>query len=315
MNLIQYLNECARHYYNGTPIISDEIFDRLAESIDYKNIGAKQHEHLRKHYYPLYSLAKYYEDEGKINPLSTESDVSYSVKLDGAAISILYIDGQLTQVLTRGDGKEGTDVTEKFLGSKLIPQELHHTGVVQINGEIAAPKHIPNARNYAAGALNLKDKEEFKTRAIEFIAYGVQPYQYDTYEEDMDLLKRMGFSTVRDLGLIDVYPTDGIVFRVNSNKRAEELGYSTSWPNFAYALKERSAGVDTVLREVIWQTGRTGRVTPVALFDPIYIGDALISRATLNNIGFIEALGINIGDTINVAKAGEIIPCVMYKVE
>ena len=134
-NLQQYLNECARHYYNGTPIITDEVFDRLAESVDYKNIGAKQHENVQKHYFPMFSLQKFYEDEGKNSPLSDENDISYSVKLDGAAISLLYIDGELSRVLTRGDGKEGTDITDKFIGGKLVPQKLHHEGIVQIIGE------------------------------------------------------------------------------------------------------------------------------------------------------------------------------------
>lgn len=314
-NLEQYLNECARHYYNGNPIISDEVFDRLAESIDYKNIGSKQHEHIQKHYYPMYSLTKYYEDEGKINPLSNERDVSYSVKLDGAAISILYIDGELVRVLTRGNGKEGTDITDKFMGSKLIPQTLHHTGVVQVTGEIAAPKHVPNARNYAAGALNLKDINEFKTRSVEFFAYGVQPFQNETYEEDMDMLSRMGFNTVRDKDLIEIYPTDGTVFRVNSNARFEELGFTAHAPRGAYALKERGETVETTLLAVEWSVGKNGKVTPVAILEPVMIGDKKVSRATLNNPGFIESLGLCLGDKVAVGLGGEVIPVVFYRLE
>ena len=314
-NLQQYLNECARHYYNGTPIISDEVFDRLAESCDYKNIGAKQHENVQKHYFPMFSLQKFYEDEGKANPLSSETNVSYSIKLDGAAISILYIEGELSRVLTRGDGKEGTDITEKFIGSNLIPQTLHCDGIVQITGEIAAPKHVPNARNYASGSLSLKDINEFRTRSIEFFAYGMQPTQYDTYEEDMDLLKRVGFNTVRDTDLDKIYPTDGLVYRINSNKRFEELGYTAHHPRGAYARKERSAGVVTKILDVVWQVGKSGKVTPVALLEPVLLGDATVSRATLNNIAFIEELDIQIGDSVHVIRSGEIIPCITHKVE
>jgi len=314
-NITQYLNECARQYYTGNPIISDEVFDRLAESVGYSNVGARQHENIQKHYYPLYSLAKYYEDEGKANPLSTERDVSFSAKLDGAAISILYIDGELTRVLTRGDGKEGTDVTDKFIGSKLIPQQLHHTGVLQITGEVAAPKHIPNARNYAAGALNLKDKNEFQTRAIEFFAYGMQPTQYETFEEDMNLLERLGFNTIKTPELDKIYPTDGLVFRVNSNARFEELGFTAKHPRGAYAKKSRPAGAETTILGVEWQVGKSGKVTPVALLQPVLLGDATVSRATLNNPGFIEELGIQIGDTVHIIRAGEIIPCITHKVE
>lgn len=314
-NILQYLNECARHYYQGNPIISDEVFDRLADSVDYKNVGAKQHEHLQKHYFPMFSLQKFYEDEGKANPLANEMDISFSHKLDGAAISILYIDGKLSRVLTRGDGKEGTDITEKFIGSKLIPQTLHHTGVLQVSGEIAAPTHIPNARNYAAGALNLKDVNEFRTRAVEFFAYNMQPAQYETFEEDMELLAKLGFNTIKTNDLDKIYPTDGIVFRVNSNKRFEELGYTSNHPRGAYARKTRPEGAETQILDVIWQVGKSGKVTPVAILEPVLLGDATVSRATLNNPGFIEELDIQIGDTVHVIRAGEIIPCITHKVE
>ena len=263
----------------------------------------------------MFSLQKFYEDEGKANPLSSETNVSYSIKLDGAAISILYIEGELSRVLTRGDGKEGTDITEKFIGSNLIPQTLHCDGIVQITGEIAAPKHVPNARNYASGSLSLKDINEFRTRSIEFFAYGMQPTQYDTYEEDMDLLKRVGFNTVRDTDLDKVYPTDGLVYRINSNKRFEELGYTSHHPRGAYAKKERSAGAVTTIKDVVWQVGKSGKVTPVALLEPVLLGDATVSRATLNNIAFIEELDIQIGDSVHVIRSGEIIPCITHKVE
>ncbi len=315
MNIVEYLNEAARHYYNGTPIISDEVFDRLAVSCDYKNVGARQHENVQKHYFPMYSLKKYYEDEGKVNPLEGEKDVAFSHKLDGAAISILYIDGVLIRGLTRGDGTEGTDITEKLLTTSLVPHFIRHEGVLQVTGEVAAPKHIPNARNYSAGSLNLKDVSEFKTRALEFFAYGMQPYFYPTWEEDMALLSRIGFKTVKETDLDKVYPTDGIVFRVNSNKRFEELGYTSNHPKGAYARKERGAVVPSVVLDVIWQVGKSGKVTPVAILDPIYIEDKLVSRATLNNPGFIEALDIRIGDTVAVSLGGEIIPVISYKIE
>jgi NAD-dependent DNA ligase len=310
-----YLEECAKKYYAGSPCISDEVFDRLAEASGYNAVGAKQHEHLCKHYYPMYSLQKFYEGEGKNNPLAGEKDISYSHKLDGAAIEVLYIDGKLSRVITRGDGKEGTDITNKFLDSGILPKELHHTGVVQIDGEIAAPLHVPNARNYAAGALNLKDLAEFKTRAIEFFAYSIRPAQYETYEEDMDLLERLGFNTVKQPELDKRYPTDGVVFRVNSNKRFEELGYTSKHPRGAYALKARPEGAETTIKEVVWQVGKSGKVTPVAILDPVVLGDATISRATLNNPGFIEDLDIQIGDTVHIIRSGEIIPCITHKVE
>ena len=213
-------------------------------------------------------------------------------------------------------GGEGQDVTAKFVGSKLVPQTVDGLGsVVQIVGEVCAPKHIENARNYAAGALNLKDVEEFRTRAVEFFAYGIEPSQFATYNEDMKWLKRLGFNTVKDPELHNIYPCDGVVYRVNSNVLYMAMGYTSKHPKGAYALKERQEAVETQILAVEWQVGKTGKVTPVAILEPVMIGDATVSRATLNNVGFIEALGIEIGDTVAIVRSGEIIPRILHKVD
>ena len=313
-NIITYLDECSKQYYAGTPTVSDEVFDRLAESVGYNTVGSKQHEHLQKHYFQMYSLQKYYEGRDAPKPLEGEKDISYSPKIDGAAISVLYIDGQLSRVLTRGDGVEGTDITDKFLATNLVPKSLHYSGVLQITGEIAAPKHVPNSRNYAAGALNLKDINEFRTRSISFFAYGMQPTVNKTYDEDMALLSRLGFDTIKDPEIHNIYPCDGVVYRVNSNARFLELGYTSKAPRGAYALKEVGECVETTILSVEWNVSKSGKVTPVALLDPVYIGDKLVSRATLNNPGFIESLGIEIGDTVALVLGGEIIPVVCHKI-
>lgn len=311
--LIEFLNLASRAYYAGCPIISDEVFDRLAESAGYSEVGTKQHSHIEKHYFPMYSLQKSYEGEGKPIQLPGKN-IDSSPKIDGAAVSHLYIQGKLVRSLTRGDGVEGTDVTDKFLATNLVPHTIPTTDIVQITGELAAPKHVENARNYAAGALNLKDVNEFKTRSVEFFAYGIQPYQKDTFVEDMQLLASWEFNTVKDAEIYNIYPTDGIVHRLNVNQEFYAAGYTSKHPKGAYALKERGASVETTLLNVVWQTGKTGKVTPVAILDPVYIGDALVSRATLNNIAFIRALELNLGDTVGVIRSGEIIPQITHKV-
>lgn len=313
--IVEFLNNAARHYYNGNPIISDEQFDKLAESVDYHNIGAKQHDNVEKHVYPLWSLQKFYADENKPSPLEGQRDVTSTIKLDGAAVSHLFIDGVYVRSLTRGDGAEGTNVTPKFLATNLIPKTIPVMGMVQINGEIAAPKTVENSRNYAAGALNLKDAEEFKTRAVEFIAYGIVPYQNDTFDADMKTLQKWGFNTVADKNLELIYPSDGIVFRVNSNAEYDRLGFTANHPKGAYAKKERSEAVETKLVGVEWNVGKTGKVVPTALLEPVKIGDATVSRATLNNPGFIAALGLCIDDIVLVRRSGEIIPQIIGKVE
>jgi len=316
MNKIeQYLNLASRAYYAGSPIISDEQFDKLADSINYNRVGAKQHGNVEKHLYQMYSLQKYYEDEDQKRPLEGIRDVTCSIKLDGAAISLLYVDGNLVRALTRGDGVEGQVITDKILATKLVPHEIPLKGVYQVTGEIAAPKTVENARNYAAGALNLKSVDEFKTRAVSFFAYGVQPSLTSTFNQDMNELSACGFSTINEPELDKIYPCDGVVFRVNSNEVFYDMGYTSKHPRGAYALKERSAHVETKLLSVEWQVGKSGKVTPVAILEPVYIGDALVSRATLNNPGFIEMLDLQIGDTVAVIRSGEIIPCILHKVD
>lgn len=311
--LIQYLNLAARNYYAGTPIITDEVFDRLSESVGYEEVGAKQHEHLEKHYYPMYSLQKQYEGEGKSIALPGK-DIDTSPKLDGAAIALLYVEGVLVRALTRGDGEEGTLISDKFIDSKLVPQNIPCDNVIQITGELCAPKHVENARNYAAGALNLKDLAEFRTRSVEFFAYSIQPAQTETFREDMQLLSSWGFNTVKDPELHNIFPTDGVVHRLNKNIEYYAAGFTSKHPKGAYALKERGASVETKLLDVIWQTGKSGKVTPVAILEPVLVGDATVSRATLNNIAFIRALDIQIGDIVGVQRAGEIIPQITHKV-
>lgn len=315
MNKIkEYLDEASIQYYSGTPIISDEEFDRLAESIGYTTVGAKQHEDVCKHVFPMYSLQKYYEDE-RTQPLAGYKNKVATPKLDGAAISILYIDGKLTQVLTRGDGVEGRDITNKFLATHLVPHTIDQHGVTQVTGEIVSPKHIENSRNYAAGALNLKDVEEFRTRAINFFAYGVKPYLTATFSGDMYELSKMGFNTVQDAEIHNIYDCDGIVFRIDDNSVFDDLGYTAKHPRGAYALKERKEAVETTILSVEWQVGKSGKVSPVAILEPVMIGDALVSRATLNNPAFIEMLDLQIGCTVGVVRSGEIIPRIMYRVD
>ena len=316
MNKIEnFLDSAAKAYYAGSPIIADAQFDALAYSVGYNKVGAtKQNSKTDKHLYQMYSLQKYYEDEGA-EPLQDIGCIAMSIKLDGAALSLLYVDGVLTRVLTRGDGIEGQIVTDKFIGNPIVPQTVPFSGVYQITGEIVAPINIENARNYAAGALNLKDTAEFRSRALSFFAYGVQPQLSATFDQDLDILKSSGFGVINDADLDKIFPCDGLVYRVNDNKTFYDMGYTAKHPRGAYARKERAEHVETKLLGVEWQVGKSGKVTPVAILEPVLIGDALVSRATLNNPGFIEMLNLQIGDTVAVIRAGEIIPCILHKVD
>ena len=319
-NLTEYLDRAAKAYYDGVPFLTDDQFDVLAESCGYSALGAVAPGKVQRHYRQMYSLQKFYEGEGKQRPLEGIADVSSSVKLDGAAISLLYINGQLVRALTRGDGTEGQDITDKVLASKLVPisftvETERLPQVFQVTGEVVAPLNIANARNYAAGALNLKSVDEFKERVLSFIAYGLYPNFTTKHSTDMSALKALGFGVCNELNLEKIFPSDGMVFRVNSNAKFDELGFTSKHPRGAYALKIRAEHVETKLLDVEWQVGKSGKVTPVAILEPVLVGDAMVSRATLNNPGFIESLGLEIGDTVAIIRAGEVIPCVLHKVE
>lgn len=233
-------------------------------------------------------------------------------KLDGAAISLLFVGGELSLALTRGDGKIGRDITEKV--KHLVPGSISLDGVHQITGEVVAPKSIPNSRNYAAGALNLKDIDEFLTRDLTFIAYGLQESKNELWSEDMDYLNGYGFNTVTHFPNLDEFPTDGLVYRVNNNAEFKELGYTSNHPRGAFALKEQKEGVITTLNDVVWQVGKSGKITPVALLEPVKVGDALVSRATLHNIDYINGLELEIGCQVELIRSGEVIPRIVRKV-
>lgn len=308
-NLIKTAKEA---YYQGSPIMSDEIFDHLLTMVTEESIGYKSsYERRYKHLFPLFSLQKVIQGIDSA-PNWNGVDFITTVKLDGAAISILYGDGELQKALTRGDGIEGLDITP--LIKTLVPNKINYKEVVQISGEVVAPKEIPNARNYAAGALNLKDSKEFATRELSFVAHGVSPYITDNYVSDMREVSNLGFDTAIDSDYTE-FPQDGIVFRVAKNDDFDAQGYTSHHPRGAYALKKQEVGVVTVLQDVTWQVGKSGAISPVAHFDPIDIEGATISKATLHNKAIIEALNLELGCKIEVIRAGKIIPQVLRRVD
>ena len=309
----KYLEECKAAYYAGNPIISDDQYDALEEMCS-EDLTVGTNKGRAKHLYRMYSLQKYYVGEDLPTGRYLETP-----KLDGAAISLTYYNGVLYSVVTRGNGIYGENITHLFTKSSCesagIPFELPlDKRLFQINGEIVAHKDIANARNYAAGALNLKDYKAFEEKTITFFAYDMQESTLDLYTDTLHYIKSLGFKTIRDRATIN-YPQDGKVFRLESNQQFKDLGYTNKHPRGAFALKERTEGVMTTLLEVKWETGKSGKVTPVAILDPINIDGANVSRATLNNPGFIKALDLCIGDAVMVERAGGIIPRIIRKAE
>jgi len=314
MNLRKYLELCKKEYYAGNPIISDTQYDNL-EDICSEDLTVGTNKGRCRHWNKMYSLQKYYTDE------DYPSDTGYIMtpKLDGASLSIRYINCYIDSIVTRGDGTYGEDVSHLICSDVVrklkIPAYIRRLGAIQVTGELVAPKSIMNARNYAAGALNLKTVEDFLNKEVEFIAYDMQETQFETYVGTVYYLRDEGFNTVYTSNNLAKYPQDGYVYRLEINKDYNELGYTNKHPRGAFALKERSKGVKTILLRVDWETGKSGKVTPVAILDAVDIDGASVSRATLNNPGFIKALDLHIGDAVMVERAGGIIPRIIKKAE
>ena len=302
----EFLDNASSAYYEGNPTISDEEFDRLASLYNYNSVGYVVTDGI-PHLYKMYSLQKFFS-------LVDAPDLSGYIstpKLDGAAVSIVYVNGQLAIALTRGDGELGRDITDKM--RLLVPNSIPLQATVQITGEVVCPSSVPNSRNLAAGSLNLKDLEEFRTRPLTFVAYGLQGSSIFTWSGAMKYLKAQGFQTVNSFDS-SMYPTDGIVYRVDDNQKFDSLGYTSHHPRGAFALKEQKEGVVTTLLDVVWQVGKSGAISPVAILEPVMIGSAMVGRATLHNIQYIRDLNLEIGCQVEVIRSGEIIPRVVRRV-
>jgi DNA ligase (NAD+) len=303
----EFLDRASKAYYEGTPIISDEEFDILSSTIGYEEVGTFEGEY--PHLYPMYSLQKVFEADDVPAVFDKAETTIVTPKLDGAAVALVYEQGIFVRGLTRGNGKKGRVITS-FL-RHLVPNVISITDTVQITGEVVAPKTIPNARNYASGALNLKSMDEFLTRDLTFVAYDIQNKTSNSFVEDMGRL--VEFNTILDSNW-NQFPHDGQVFRIDEVSYFESLGYTAHHPRGAFALKTRAEGVVTKLLDVVWSVGKSGVVSPVAILEPIKIGEATVSKATLHNPKFIEDMNLEIGCLVEVIRSGEIIPKIVRRV-
>jgi len=304
----EFLEKASDLYYCGHPIISDEEFDRLARIYGYNEVGHKITDGI-PHLFRMYSLQKVFDKKDLPN-----YDFVVTPKLDGAAVSITYVEGTLAVALTRGDGNIGRDITSKL--SELVPQTISIKGTVFITGEVVCPSYVSNARNVAAGSLNLKSLDEFRERAkdLVFVAYDVQGVEYGTWTSALNVLAQEGFQVVTHFDASD-YPQDGQVYRVDNLQTFKKLGYTAHHPRGSYALKTQKEGVHTELLDVEWQVGKSGVVSPVAILAPVEVEGAIVGRATLHNIEYIRSLNLEIGCTVEVIRSGDIIPRVVRRID
>jgi DNA ligase (NAD+) len=309
----------AKQYYEeGSSPLTDAEWDAMYE--DDETVGYESGGEV-KHIFKMLSLQKTFSlVDLEVWEKQFDSTCVRSPKLDGSAISLQYENGELVRAATRGNGVVGVDVTEKSL--LLVPKEICIAGTVQIDGEVVVPKSIPNARNYAAGSLNLKDIREFEERAdngLKFVAYDLRStkatVQVTSWTQLMGALSGEGFITIMDSGLEDIYPTDGEVYRVNNLVEWREQGSTAHHPRGSIAYKIQEKGVETTLLDVVWQVGKSGVVSPVAMLDPVVIDGAVISRATLHNIQYINDLNLEIGCRVEVIRSGKIIPRIVRRLD
>lgn len=311
-NLVKH--HCNLYYDLSAPEISDADFDTLYDKLEqveqaqgwvaYDSPTVKVGGKAGKvaHPYKLYSLRKVY-DEAEVDSIF---DVK-TPKIDGANLTLVYKRSRLVLALTRGNGEYGDNVVHLASTIINVPKNVGTDyDLVVVNGECVTDNTVDNFRNYVSGAIGLKSADEFKSRNIKFIAHDMLGVAMN-YTTRMSILKNMGFTTV--LEDVSKYPTDGVVYRINSYKDSVKLGYTAKYPKFAVALKPRGVGVvQTTLQGVEWAIGRTGTVNPTGIITPVVIEDAVISRVTLHNIGIIEEHNLGIGDIIEVERAGGVIP-------
>ena len=271
-------------------------------------------------------------------------------KIDGLSVSLEYRDGVFVRGSTRGDGFVGEDVTENLRTIRSIPKTLPEAlPFLEVRGEVYLPlenfskivaqqelndeRPFKNPRNAAAGSLRQKDPRVTARRMLDLLVFNIQQMegrQVASHTESLDLLRSYGFPVIPNFHAVDTideaiaeigeigerrgenpYDIDGAVVKVNSFAQRETLGSTAKFPRWAVAYKYPPEEKETTLLAVEVKVGRTGALTPTAVFEPISLAGTTVSRAVLHNQDFIDEKQIAVGDVIRVRKAGEIIPEVL----
>lgn len=268
-------------------------------------------------------------------------------KMDGLSGSLIYEKGVLVRAATRGDGLVGENITTNAKTIKSIPLKLNKDIDIEVRGEIYMSKSsfnkvnkereekgealFANPRNAAAGSVRQLDSKVTAKRGLDFMAYFIpnpRDYNIKTQEESLKFLRELGFVTnyklntvassaseiIRDIDILAKkreglpYEIDGVVLKVNSLDDEEKLGYTARVPRWGIAYKFPAEEVLTTLKEIKFTVGRTGKITPNAIFSPVHVAGSLVSRATLHNEDYCKSKDIRVGDIISIRKAGDVIP-------
>lgn len=301
------------------------------------------HKHINK----LYSLDKCQSAEGLLNwhnriirLLGSEPRYTLEQKLDGLTLCLTYDNGYYVRATTRGNGTVGEDVTEQVRTIKGIPLKIEYQGLLEVQGEgimrlsaleaynKIAKEPLKNARNGAAGAIRNLDPKITAQRNLSVFFYNVNYIaDKDIINSQMDMMEFLQKNHFRisqfylcksinevidkiratDRHALD-YEIDGMVIKVNDLQLREKLGYTDKFPKWAIAYKFEAEEITTIIKDVIWQVGRTGKLTPLALLEPVELSGATISRATLNNTGDIERKKVGVGARVFLRRSNDVIP-------
>ena len=268
-------------------------------------------------------------------------------KMDGLSGSLIYEKGLLVRVATRGNGLVGENITANGKTIKSIPLRLKKDIDIEVRGEIYMSKAsfekankerevngealFANPRNAAAGSVRQLDSKITAKRNLDFMAYFIpnpKDYGIKTQDESLKFLRELGFVTnyklntiasnaeeiirdIKSLGEIRKslpYEIDGVVLKVNNLEDEDRLGYTARVPRWGIAYKFPAEEVFTTLKEIKFTVGRTGKITPNAIFSPVHVAGSLISKATLHNEDYCITKDVRVGDTISIRKAGDVIP-------
>ena len=268
------------------------------------------------------------------------------LKIDGLSVSLHYEKGKLTTAATRGDGTVGEDITNNVKTIKTIPLTLKKEIDIEVRGEIYMSKEtliklneerqtkgqplLQNCRNAAAGSIRQLDSKVAASRKLDCFIYHLpnpEYYKINTHSESLDFMKELGFKTnPNNLLVADVekildyisvkakertklpYEIDGVVIKVNDLSDQKRLGFTAHHPKWATAYKFPAEEVLTKLKDIIFTVGRTGKITPNAVLEPVIVAGSTISRASLHNEDYVKSKELKIGDTISIHKAGDVIP-------
>lgn len=291
--------------------------------------------------FDISEVLKFDSDIKKINP---EATYNCELKIDGVSVTCKYENGYLVTAATRGNGTIGEIITDNAKAIQSIPLRLKDPLTIEVRGEIFMPKSslkavnedrtaqgldpFQNCRNAASGTIKSLDSRVVSKRKLDNFMYRLISEEHFKYQSDViEFLKKQGFKTNKYSKKCDSidevisfinywaehkeelpYPIDGVVIKVNEIDDYEKIGYTVKCPKWCIAYKYPAEEASTILREITFQVGRTGVITPVANFDTVFISGTDVSRATLHNEDFILLRDIRVGDTVRVRKSGEIIP-------